>query len=336
MDPAWASLKDDELLGLRICELGVKIEGSELEPRIAHLYEALGQRGIALRPPCYLGDEWFSPNGVPAIAIPFYLAHPRLRQLELHMMLEVEGGTREWCDQLLFHECGHALEHAYRFSRSRRWRDVFGNPELEYAPETYRPRPYSKSFVRHLPDWYAQSHPEEDWAETFAVWLALAKASWRERYAGWKALEKLEYVDLVVTAAARREPLVRGGRRGSEASRMKTTLARYYAARRRLYAEDYPDFWDVDLRRIFAAGRKGGETAARFMRRHRKAIVGAVVHWTDERKYAVDALVQKLIRRAEQLELAAPESDAVLLELGAFLAALVTNHRHTGRWKRSV
>ena len=121
---------------------------------------------------CYLGDEWFSPAGSPAIAIPFYLAHPRLKTLEMHQMLQVEGGTPEWCQQLLRHESGHAIDHAYRFSSRDDWHAVFGSPETEYSPETYQPRPYSKGFVRNLPNWYAQAHPDEDFAETFAVWLS--------------------------------------------------------------------------------------------------------------------------------------------------------------------
>jgi len=153
VDPSWASLKDEELLHKRICDLGLIIEGSELEPRIASLYAELDARGLTLKPACYLGDEWFSPVPTPAIAIPFYLAHPRLKALELREMLEVEGGTPEWCAKLLRHECGHAFDHAYRFSARRKWRHIFGSPGADYAPEHYRPRPYSKSFVRHLPNW---------------------------------------------------------------------------------------------------------------------------------------------------------------------------------------
>ena len=188
--PAWVALKDDELLQKRICDLGAKIPGSELEGRVAQLYDELAARGLAFRPACYLGDEWFSPEGVPAIAIPFYLAHPRLKALELHQMLEVEGGTPEWCLQLLRHESGHAIDHAYHFSSREDWRALFGNPEAEYAPETYQPRPYSRGFVRNLPNWYAQAHPDEDFAETFAVWLQSTPEQWREQYRGWKALEK--------------------------------------------------------------------------------------------------------------------------------------------------
>jgi hypothetical protein len=339
VDSAWASLKDEELLATRIRDLGLHVEGSELEPRIAQLYAELDARELPLHPPCYLGDEWFSPVPTPAIAIPFYLAHPRLKQLEARQMLEVEGGTPEWCQMLLRHECGHAYDHAWRFSSRPKWRRVFGPPNVDYEPEHYRPRPYSKSFVRHLPNWYAQAHPEEDFAETFAVWLARPRDDWRKRYRGWKALEKLEYVDLLMNEARKKAPPVTGGPRWSDASKIRLTLSRYYAARRKLWAEEYPDFYDADLRAIFGRepSSSADETAARFMRKHKNAVVASVVQWTGERKYTVDALVRKLTARCSELRLPSPANhERLLLEVGAYLSALVTNHLHTGRFKRSV
>src|SRR5262245_24993098 len=97
-----------------MCDLHVRIEGSGLEARIRELHRELKERGIAFRPHFWLSDEWFCPDGVPGIAIPFYLAHPRLAKLELAQMNEVEGGTREWCMKILRHETGHAIENAYR------------------------------------------------------------------------------------------------------------------------------------------------------------------------------------------------------------------------------
>jgi hypothetical protein len=337
VDPPWVSLRDEELLGWRIRDLGVRIEGSELEERVKSLYAELDARGLSLRPPCFLGDEWFSPDEVPAIAIPFYLAHPRLKTLELHQMMEVEGGTPEWCAMLLRHECGHAVDHAYRFSSRRRWREVFGSPDQDYEPENYRPRPYSRSFVRHLPNWYAQAHPDEDFAESFAVWLGSPPEQWRERYKGWKALEKLEYVDTLMTEARRRPPRVRGGRRRSEAEKLRSTLARYYAARRKLWAEDQPGFYDADLRRLFASAPGGHGTAAAFMRSTRKALVERVAQWTGQRKYVVDALARRLIQRCQELGLHVPaDEEALALDVGVYVGALVTNHLYTGRFKRSV
>jgi hypothetical protein len=338
-EPAWVALKDDELLKWRICDLDARIPGSELEGRVAQLYEELASRGLPFRPDCYLGDEWFSPAGVPAIAIPFYLAHARLKSLELHQMLEVEGGTPEWCQNLLRHECGHAIDHAYRFSSRETWRAVFGSPETEYAPETYQPRPYSRSFVRHLPNWYAQAHPDEDFAETFAVWLSMTPEEWRQQYRGWKAIEKLEFVNSLMEEAKTIKPKVRRGRRISEARKLRRTLSRYYMERRKLYAEDFPDFYDADLRAIFGNGQPNWESAARAMRKNRRALVGSIVRWTGQHKYTVDMLVRRLIDRCQQLGLTtppAPESARTSFELAAYLASMVTNHLHTGRFKRSV
>lgn len=333
----WATLKDDELLKLRFCDLHLRIEGSDLEPRIDQLFAELAARGVTFRPDCYLGDEWFSPEGVPAIAIPFYLAHPRLKSLELHQMMEVEGGTPEWCMMLLRHECGHAIDHAWQFSRRIEWHRVFGNPEAEYAPETYTPRPHSRGFVQHLPNWYAQAHPDEDFAETFAAWLSAPIEELRQRYHGWKALEKIEYVDSLMREAAATKPVVRRGRRMSEVNRLRRTLERHYAARRKLYAEDFPDFYDADLRAIFLKGEIGPDSAARAMRRCRASLIAAIVEWTGQRKYTVDMLVRKLTLRCQELKLQSPRDPVTLyIELAAYLAALVTNHLYTGRFKRSV
>ncbi|MDQ3171565.1 MAG: hypothetical protein M3Q55_15630, partial [Acidobacteriota bacterium] len=157
----WQSLDDERLLDLRVCELGLKIEGSALEERIAIVDSELEARGLQFRPYYWLSDDWFTPDHVPGVAIPFYLAHPRLSKLEESQMLEVEGGTHEWCLQILRHEVGHAIDNAYMLQRRRRRLKVFGQSKKTY-PEYYTPKPYSRSFVVHLDSWYAQSHPDED------------------------------------------------------------------------------------------------------------------------------------------------------------------------------
>ena len=188
----WVAWTDEQLLALPMHQLGVTLEGPFLSAQIAQLYAELEARQLCFRPHVWLSNEWFTPDGVPGIAVPFYLAHPRLAKLELDQMLEVEGGTPEWCMRILRHEAGHAMENAYRLRRLRRRQQIFGRSSEPY-PKYYRPRPYSRSFVRHLDVWYAQSHPDEDFAETFAVWLT-PEAPWAERYKGWPVLKKLQYV----------------------------------------------------------------------------------------------------------------------------------------------
>ena len=205
-DPEWAGWPDERLLDLRLCDLDLTIRDGELADRIDQLYGELRALGLRFRPHFWLSDEWYCPDGVPGVAIPFYLAHPRLGRLELSHMLEVEGGTPEWCMRLLRHETGHAIENAYRLRLRRRRQKLFGKSSERYR-DYYVPRPYSRRFVVHLEQWYAQSHPDEDFAETFAVWLA-PDSNWRERYAGWPVLRKLEYVDTLMREIADQRPPV--------------------------------------------------------------------------------------------------------------------------------
>jgi hypothetical protein len=191
--------------------------------------------------------------------------------------------------------------------------------------------------VRHLPNWYAQAHPDEDFAETFAVWLSLPPEEWRRQYRGWKALAKLQYVDALMQELRENVSPVPHGRRSWDATRSRRTLEKYYAAKRKLYAEDFPDVYDTDLRSIFENGDVFGESAAQVMQSMRRRLSSAVVRWTGQHKYVVDTLVRRLIARARELKLAAPrDHDALIIELASYLSALVTNHLHTGRFKRLV
>ncbi len=333
----WAKLSDEELLEKRICDLGVTIQGTELDSRVQELYKELGEKGIFFHPPCYLGDEWFTPEDVPAIAIPFYLAHPRLKKLEYKMMLEVEGESEEWCLRLLRHEAGHALNHAYHFYKQPQWQKLFGSPakELTYI---YKPRPYSRNYVIHLDNWYAQSHPEEDFAETFAVWLTPG-LDWRGKYKGWKAFEKLNYVDQLMNDARGNPPLVKSGPKIYDAARLKSKLKTFYQRRRKILAQDYPWFYDTDLKRIFSDDPSFApkEKASRFMKHHHKTLLDTVSRWTGEKKINVNRLLKDLSQRCDELSLRVHQDDsAARFELLAYLTTLVTHYRVTGKFKHQV
>ena len=183
-------LSDEELLQLKICDIPLSLDQSPFYPQVKHLRKILLRRGIQFFPHIWFSTEWFCPENYAGFAIPFYLAHPRLLKLAIQKQVDIEGHTRASFAQLLRHECGHAIEHFYNIQNSQ-WRiEFFGSTKKSY-PASYDFLPYSKAFVRHLPDGYAQSHPDEDFAETFAVWLT-PKRQWRKRYKNWKALDKLE------------------------------------------------------------------------------------------------------------------------------------------------
>ena len=226
----WHRLTDEHLLDLRICDLTLKIKGSFLEPHIKRLYSELNERGIRFKPHVWLSEEWFSPDGVPGIAIPFYLAHPRLMKLERKQMLEVEGGTDPECLRILRHEAGHALDTAFRLHFKRPWRELFGSFAQRY-PDFYKPKPKSRKFVLHLPAWYAQAHPAEDFAETFAVWLT-PRSRWRRRYKGWPALQKLEYIDDLMQDVAGTRPRNRTRTKVEPISELRTTLREHCRRKR--------------------------------------------------------------------------------------------------------
>ena len=336
--PSWSTLDDLSLLHVRIRDLGLSIVGSPVEPRVKRLYHELEARGLALRPRIYLGDEWFSPEGVVAIAVPFYLAHPRLAALERSMMLEVEGADEEYCMKLLRHEAGHCFDHAYRASRQKEWRKLFGEPGEDYSPESYRPRRYSRSFVRNLNAFYAQAHPDEDFAETFAVWLNPA-VDWLKEYAAWPvALRKLEYVDRIARRLGARPHARTAGRMPYDAGRLATTLARHYARRKREQEADFPDFYDKDLKAIFSgdpALPKREHAASRFMARYRKALAEQLRHWTGEPKYAIHDVIRRLMKRSDEIGLRVGRGDTdTLMALSAYLGALFTHYRFTGELRR--
>ena len=221
----------EQLLDTRLCDLPIAIEGTWLEECVRQLYAELDARALSFHPPCYLADEWLTPEGEPLIGIPFYLAHPVLIKLEHKMMLEAEGEGKLWCMQLLRHEAGHAFTYAYGLNERKDWQGVFGSSQEAYG-DTYKFKPYSKSFVRHLDGFYAQYHPDEDFVETFAVWLTPG-SNWRERYRGWKALEKLQFVDALMDEIKGRPPLKSRGRALWRQKRLTITLRKYYLKKQR-------------------------------------------------------------------------------------------------------
>lgn len=302
-EPIWARYSDDELLDMRICDLGVVIKGTRLEQRIEQLYAELASSGLQFRPHCWLSDEWFTPDDVPGIAIPFYLAHPRLERLERKQMLEVEGGSQTWCLRILRHEAGHALDNAFRLGRRRSWQRVFGSSSQPY-PDHYSPKPYSKSFVQHLGMWYAQAHPAEDFAETFAVWLK-PRSNWKTQYNGWDALAKLEYVDRLMKDLGQRKPTVMNRKRVDPVRTLRKTLREHYDEKKDRYGVGYPSFYDRDLLRLFSDEPKHARnvTAAMFLRGDRRTLREAVGQWTGQHPYTIDQVVNEMVDRCRELKL---------------------------------
>jgi hypothetical protein len=327
------TLSEEQLLDLRICDLPLRIEGTWLEERVAQLHAELQGKGLLFEPRCYLADEWLTPEDEPEIGIPFWLAHPRLVALEKKLMLEAEGETPEWCMQLLRHECGHAISYAFGLHKRAEWQRVFGSPKQEYG-DTYRFRPYSKRFVRHLPNYYAQYHPDEDFCETFAVWLTPG-FDWKREYAGWKALDKLVFVDRLMKRIAGKRPPRPAGRKYWQAAKIRSTLRKYYQRRRDAEAENLPDFHDANLKRMFREGEPRNEkrlSIAKLLQAHRKPLLTSVAEWTGEGRYMANEVIHAIQNRSRALRLVTEDPETVaLLKLSTYLTTLLMNYRHTNR-----
>jgi hypothetical protein len=330
-EPEWVGFSDQELLDMRLKDLNLSLEGSPLQPRIEKLYSELEHRQLRFRPHCWISDEWFSPDGVPGIAIPFYLLHRRLMRLEKKQMLEVEGGTDEWCMRILRHEAGHTIDTAYRLHRRRLWREVFGKSTQPY-PEHYQPKPYSKSYVVHLEPWYAQSHPSEDFAETFAVWLK-PRSGWRSAYRDWPALKKLEFVNELMEDLQNKKPLVSSREHVDSLKTMTKTLREHYEEKQQRYFLDAQRFYDRDLKQLFSAEPEYGDrpTAASFLRARRKDLRHDVAHWTGQYQYVIDQVLGDMIARCSALKLRLMKSERQTQRDALVLLTVITmNYLHGG------
>jgi hypothetical protein len=321
-----------EFLSRPIRDLGLKLEGSPVERFVEQLYRELDAKGLTkFRPACYLTDEWGCPSGEPIIGIPFYLAHAALSELE-KATHDLED-AREIM-MYLRHEAGHAFTYAYRLHNSPEWKQLFGPFRRPYR-ENYRPAPFSRDYVRHLPGWYAQKHPDEDFAETFAVWLT-PRSNWRKRYRGWSAMEKLRYLDRLARRVGRSDPPRRHGRTDITVDEMDATVAEFYhqAAREEIAVTELAP--DTDLRDIFRVSkrRKGARPAQEFLRQHRKAVIDKVAQWTGAQRPLIKTLLETIEERAGKLDLRADESRQAehLAELTAYTTALVMTYVAKGKF----
>jgi hypothetical protein len=299
----WQKLPDDQLLSLRFCDLKLTIQGTELQDAMERLYRELSMRGIRFRPHCWLAQEWFSPDGIPGIAIPFYLAHKRLISIERRFMREVEGGNRNWLMRILRHEAGHAFDSAYRLRRRSHWRAVFGPASLPY-PDTYRPRPGSRRFVQHLGAWYAQAHPTEDFAETFAVWLK-PNSPWRREYEGWPAYAKLQFIDQLAQEIGDQKPLIADRSTIEDVTQETGTLREHYRQKLERYRRPRRSAADELLLKVFTAAprNRSSPKAASVLREMRASLRQQIQRSGAYSEYLVHQVLRLMIERCERLGL---------------------------------
>ena len=311
-------LSDKELLQLRFCDLPIRLSGTPVSQRAAQVFNELSDRKIIVRPSTWLSEEWFNPDGTVGFAIPFYLAHPRLIRLERRLMLEAEGSSEQEALRIIRHETGHAIDEAFQFFRRPEYVAVFGSPLRQY-PSSYAVKPHSRRHVVHLNAWYAQSHPVEDFAETFATWLR-PKRLWRKQYRDWPAIEKLEAIDAWLSECRNVRPLVSNRRPQGELISNERRLAEHYEEKRAFYGVNASSKFDDDLRRIFVAPaetrRSDGRTppATSILRTIRSPVRKELARPLGVPAYTVDQVLRQLIQRSRALNLKHARPTATTVE----------------------
>lgn len=318
-----------EILSKRINELPLKIQGTKLETLINQLYHELNAKGIIFKPKCYLSDEWGCPQGIPVIGIPFYLADPRLSQLEGELT-GIEAETDDEILMFLRHEAGHAFNYAHRLYLQPEWRSIFGLFNKPYR-EDYRPSPFSPQFVRHISGWYSQKHPDEDFAETFAVWLSPG-SNWRKKYDDTPALNKLLYVDRIAKEYGHKNPVVNEETLDQPVEELNYTLVDWYDT-----SDDekkqitLPLIFNEDLQILFPQVSSAGQSAASFLNTNRLNLSKKINDWTGIDREVIEALIDELIKKSQMLGLKV-EADKIqdkTTEVTAFITTLVMNYLYT-------
>jgi hypothetical protein len=326
-----------EAWSTKIRDLGLTIAGTRLEPVLARFLDELAAAGVRrLRPRFYLSTEWGVPFDSIAVAIPFYLARPDLTDLHAERTGHVEGLHTADILRYLRHEMGHVVNYAYRLYDDGAWVERFGAMSQPYL-EHYRPAPFSRRFVRHLPGWYAQKHPDEDWAETFAVWLTPGR-DWRAEYADWpEALAKLEYCDRVMQGLADRDPLVTHEDLDEDVGELDYSVEHYYTRQGDADGE-LPRGLDGALQAIFDdLGERGpGEQrpAGALIRGLMRGLPAEVYRWTGHFPEHTRALLRQLAARADERGHGydPAHEPAAALALTTFVTALAMNHVHSGSY----
>ena len=331
---SWETVRC-ELLNTRMSQLHLRIEGSPVEPYVRRLYRELEAKRIRFKPKIYLTDGWGCPDRTPVIGVPFYLADHRLTTLEEEQSGEIEDSRSIM--MLLRHEAGHSINYAYRLWRRPSWEEIFGPFSRPYR-DVFRPDRMSRQYVRHISvnpygRTYAQKHPDEDFAETFAVWLT-PRSSWRRRYRHWPAFRKLIYVDRLIKEVRGENPRPVKERFFRPVEKMHILLAEHYGKVGERFRRVARGYVDDKLRAVFPPVRGVAlRPAAALFRRQHDRLLGRVIQWSMLTELEGQTILRKLESRAAALKLSyrPGKEGEKLLDILSLAVGLAMDYAYTGR-----
>jgi len=331
---SWETVRF-ELLNSRISDLNLSLAGSPVEPLVRRLHREMEAKGFRFKPTVYLTDSWGCPDRYPVIGIPFYLADHRLARIEEEQTGEIEDSKRIMA--LLRHEAGHAINYAYRLWRRPGWEKMFGRFTRPYR-DVFRPDRLSREYVKHLSSFpygrtYAQKHPDEDFAETFAVWLT-PRSGWRDRYRNWPVMRKLQYLGGLMKEICRRNPENSRVRLLRPVDSMTILLADNYGKKAERYRRAARGYVDDRLREVFPPVRGMLlRPASVLFRKLHSQLLGRVILWSNLTEREAAAILRKLEIRSETLKLTyrLGQEGERIMDVVSLAVALAMDYAYTGR-----
>lgn len=301
MKRPWVYLEKEQLILQNFRDLDFELSEHPVWEACLQVCSELKEKGLKITPHFWIADEWFVPDGVRGIGVPFWCLEPILREVHQEQVGEIDGETYEEWLKIIRHECAHVLDNAFHLRKLRDRQEIFGPCSKRY-PKTYSPNPESTDFVENLPDYYAQAHPEEDWAETFAVWLGSKKYEWRTKYKGTKALEKLRYLDSVMTELKGKRVLYGKKTTPYKITNSKQSLEEFYIERRKDLNIRRRPYFLKETQTVFTQ-RPGTVAAGEFLERNRSFLVRNISKQLGRHEFQVGRLIKDIERSGENLYL---------------------------------
>ncbi|EPZ51768.1 PF10005 domain protein [Bacteriovorax sp. BAL6_X] len=296
----------EDILNAQLWELDICFEKSKFAHCLDQLVHELDAKKLLVRPKVWLSDEWFCPEAISGIAIPFSLMHPKLIELEKEFTGLCEGEDHDWFMKLMRHECGHVMDNAYFLKDEKKRKNIFGDHDRSY-PSSYGPRKFSKKYVYHLEDNYAQAHPEEDFAETFSVWLT-PRSNWKRIYESWPALKKLNYVDHLMKSLSNKKPNVVCYKEVDSIDESELTVREYLLKKKRKLRKTSQARRSIQhIQQYLSKNETTGIALDKIIGSLRKDLVRDISLLTKEYQYKIESVVNDLEGISNKKKLMIPE-----------------------------
>lgn len=332
-----------EFLLTPISYIPLQIKNSPLERLIKEILQEIRRKNLLMTPEFYLSDEFGCVQNTATIGIPFYLAHPDLQELD-RLVGSQKGQilTEGHIKSILRHECGHAFFYTYEVYKKNKALKIFGDFDSR-SISLQNIVPDSDDYVDYLARCgtasagYSQTHPEEDFADTFG---ACVDPNFKKTSVQGMAVKKLDYAKDLMQKYAGKNISGLAHEFHKPASEIKETLESFFRRRFgpfdiKYFRREATGYADLHLKRVFSSHApldRNHISAARFLEKNKKWFIERSRSWT-KKPALTEQLVLKSIERAKVLRMTLAKANFQKARkiFSANLALMVTLMQENGR-----